>query len=1140
MKLADLDLAEHGPGADEIAARIARFNATAQVRPTRSMVHEVFSANARARPDAPAICGADRTWSYGDVERQSNRIARKLVSLGLERESVVGVLALAPFEFVTALIGILKAGCCYLPLDEETPYPRLRYMLDDTAAPVLIIGKTQARAGNRLQWDCPRLSHLLCLDSDGFTREREGEGLMTVAEAWDHCGREAFDDISGGGWTSSFTGEWLSREVMDAYGDNALLKLRPLLDPRSRVLEIGCASGITMFRLAPLCGHYVGTDLSSELLAFSRREIARRGDTNISLVHLPADQIDQVAESDFDMVVCNSVVQCFVGHNYFRDVTAKAIGKLGRRGVIFCGDVLDAELKDAFVAELEEFKRKSGTTLYRTKTDRSEDLFLARAFFEDLRHDFPEIVDVTFSNMLGDTRSELSDFGFDVLLQVDKDRSGRTGALAPRHKFQHDLSHLPEETHALPERGEPRGLAYVMYTSGTTGRPKGVMVEHHSIVRLVRNTNLISLGPEDCILQTGSIAFDASTLEIWGALLNGGRLVMPPKHSILDPAELKRLIVAHGATSLWLTASLFNQLVTADESIFAGLRYLLVGGERLSPPHINRVRAAHPLLTVINGYGPTESTVIAIFHQITRDYSRDVPLGRPISGTRIAILGSEGELLDTGIIGEICIAGDGLARGYLGDPALTAKKFVHCPALDGERAYRTGDLGSWTADGLVQFMGRLDHQLKIRGFRIEPGEIESKLLAMRGLREVAVICHESGDGEKELVAYWAGDDNVEPAEIRAKLASELPEVMVPAHFVRMEQFPLTHNGKLDRRALPLPAGTRREGAARPHSAPANETEKQMIGIWQAVLGLADVGPEDDFFALGGHSLKVLKLTHLVEKKLGVVLPFSSIFAARTVRALSQRALDCARFGQDALDQPLVTLNVRKGGVPLFAFPPGTGDALGYTELAQRMTLGTFHAFNFIMEATRFRDYANLITRADPQGPYLLFGYSGGGNLAFNVAKELERQGRIVTAIVMLDSGRVLEKFRFPADEPKRLATEFLEAEGVREYVPSAVLRDKTVRMIGRYLDAMSHTPDDGMVNAAIHLVASEDGRDIFVDEGGRVVSSKPAWADVTRGGLTTYRGHGKHAQMLHLPHLEANTAILRDIFASAASLRRAG
>ena len=226
-------------------------------------------------------------------------------------------------------------------------------------------------------------------------------------------------------------------------------------------------------------------------------------------------------------------------------------------------------------------------------------------------------------------------------------------------------------------------------------------------------------------------------------------------------------------------------------------------------------------------------------------------------------------------------------------------------------------------------------------------------------------------------------------------------------------------------------------------------------------------------------------------------------------------------------------------MPLFAFPPGTGDALGYAELAQRMTLGTFHAFNFIMEATRFRDYANLITQADPQGPYLLFGYSGGGNLAFNVAKELERRGRIVTAIVMLNSGRVLEKFRFPADEAKRLATEFVEAEGVREYVPSAVLRDKTVRMIGRYLDEMSRNLDDGMVDAPIHLVTSEDNSDVFIDETGRAVSSKPAWADVTRCGLTTCRGHGNHAQMLHLPHLDANTAILSDIFASAASLRHA-
>jgi acyl-coenzyme A synthetase/AMP-(fatty) acid ligase len=355
------------------------------------------------------------------------------------------------------------------------------------------------------------------------------------------------------------------------------------------------------------------------------------------------------------------------------------------------------------------------------------------------------------------------------------------------------------------------------------------------------------------VLQTGAISFDASTFEIWGALLNGGRLVIPPKLSILDPAELKRLIREHGVTTLWLTTSLFNQLVTADVSVFAGVRALLVGGERLSPRHINQFRAAHPATTVINGYGPTESTTFALCHRITCDYLRDIPLGKPVGNTQVAILDDAGRLLDEGAVGEICIGGDGLARGYLGDAELTGRKFIHHPFADGGRAYRTGDLGCWAADGTIHFLGRLHDQVKIRGFRIEPAEIESRLLAIQGVREAAVVCLDPGCGDKELVAYWAGNHTVDLSLVRSVLASELPDVMVPRHFVQLKRLPLTPRGKLDRRALPAPTGTRdpRRSAGSRQVAPANETEKKMIAIWQEVLKVTDIGADDDFFALGG-------------------------------------------------------------------------------------------------------------------------------------------------------------------------------------------------------------------------------------------------------------------------------------------------
>jgi amino acid adenylation domain-containing protein len=1142
MKLADLELTEQGADPAEIAARIARFNATGTDYPRQASVHELFSLQALAQPDAAAVGGPDRKWSFGEVEHQSNRIARLLVSIGLQRESVVGVLTRLPFEFITALLGILKAGCAYLPFDEETPYARLRHMLTDAAAPALILGKAKTRVGNRLLWDCPGLGSLICLDSHDFTAECEAERRMVTVEMWDHFGREAFDDISAGGWTSSFTGQWLSREVMDGYGDNALVKLRPFLDRRSRVLEIGCASGITMFRLAPLCGHYVGTDLSPAILAFAEREIERRGVGNISLVNLPADRIDELAEGDFDLIVCNSVAQSFVGHNYFLEVLRKAIRKLGRNGMIFFGNAWDQERKDAFVAELQDFKRRLGTAEYRTKTDRSEELFLSRAFFTDLRHTFPGIADVRFSTMLGEARSELSDFGYDVLLLIDKDAPCRSDALPPRSKAQYDLSHLPQQAGQLPELSGPRGLANVIYTSGTTGNPKGVLIEHRSIVRLVRNTNYIALGPDDCILQTGALSFDASTFEIWGALLNGGRLIIPPKWSILDQAEFERLIADHGVTTLWLTASLFNQLVAADLSIFAGLHQVIVGGERLSPPHIRQFRSAYPAIALINGYGPTESTTFAICHRITSDYLRDIPLGKPISNTQVAILNDAGTLLDVGAVGEICIGGDGLARGYLGDPELTARKFIqHSFAAEG-RAYRTGDLGSWAADGTIQFLGRLDDQVKIRGFRVEPSEIEFRLLAISGVREVAVIGHEAGNGETELIAYWTGDDTVNPAFIRSTLAAELPDVMVPRHLIQLERLPLNSSGKLDRRALPSPTGihdTNRPDLRNAPAGPASDTEKQMIAIWQEVLETSDIGIDDDFFALGGHSLKALKLAHLIQRDMGVAMPFSAVFSAQTVRSLAQRALDCARYGEHALDQPYVTFNVANGRLPLFAFPPGTGDALGYLELAGRLEFCIFHAFNFIDAESRVRDYADRIISVDPDGPHILFGYSAGGNMAFRVTKELERRGRTVAAIVMLDSGRVLETFGFPDEEIARLAADFLDAEEVREYVRNTVLRDKATRTIHRYVNALSQTRDDGSVDAELHLVVAEDSENTFTDQRGITISTKSGWADVTRRGLKTYRGSGSHAHLLNNPNLDANAALLREILRKLAC-RRAG
>jgi len=1126
MKLGDFNLMDDADALGVLRARIEGFNRTATAYPRNSTVHAQFAERAAVTPDAIAVIDGAQTHTYAEVAHQANRVAHLLISHGLAPEEFVGVMVERTFDLVTALLGILQAGGAYLPLDPELPTARTEFMLRDTRARFLIGVRKHIRVLNRLQWDCADLAVLLCPDSHDVHGESEGIGEFMRQEVWDYVGKGIFDDISGGGWRSSFTGEWLSREVMDEYGDNALKKLAPRVTSTTRVLEVGCASGITMFRLAPRVAYYHGTDLSAEILRWSRGEIERRGLQNIQLEHLPAHELRRVTERNFAVVVINSVMQCFSGLNYLRSVLRQAIDLMADDGLIFLGNIWDQDLKAQFVRELEAFQRTSAGRGYRTKVDRSEDLFIARAFWHDLQSEWPEIAEIEFSTMLGQAESELSRFGYDAVLRIAK-KSPRSVASRPRAKTQCDARAIESApTTSVPERTGPSGLAYAIYTSGTTGRPKGVLVEHRAILRLVLNTNYVRLGAADRILMTGALSFDASTFEIWGALLNGGAFCRPPERAVLDAAAMKALITQHGITTLWLTSSLCNQLADEDITLFAGLSTLLTGGEKLSAPHINRIRAAHPALTVVNGYGPTENTTFTCCHVIEQAYPQDIPIGRPIANTQVHILDAALALVPPGAAGEIFTGGDGLARGYLNDPALTQEKFIAHPFQPGARLYRTGDLGRWRDDGVVEYLGRKDHQVKIRGFRIEPGEIEARLAAHEAVKSAVVLARDLGDGALTLVAYVAGDPAITSEGLRAFLAHLLPDYMVPARFIRLDALPLTANGKVDRRALPAPET---DGAdSRAHVAPATDTERALVAIWEDVLGRRGIGVTDNFFAAGGHSLKVTKLVALIRQRLSVELPLTAVFKAATVREQARVVVDAARFGVKGIDEPIVKLNDGTGPA-IFGFPPGTGDALGYVQLAEHLRSYAVHGFNFIEAESRIADYADLVQRLDPRGPYVFFGYSAGGNLAYHVAGELERRGARVAGIAMIDSGQVKLPIVFPSGEAERVASEFLSHESLQQYLKTPVLREKATRVIHRYYDHMGRTVDHHVVGAEIYGIYAADSGD-HLDEDGRLIVSRHGWADVTRGRYTSEEGAGDHNHMLTPPHLVTNAAYLRAFF----------
>jgi fengycin family lipopeptide synthetase E len=679
-------------------------------------------------------------------------------------------------------------------------------------------------------------------------------------------------------------------------------------------------------------------------------------------------------------------------------------------------------------------------------------------------------------------------------------------------------------------RCQPVSLAYVMYTSGTTGRPKGVMIEHRSVLRLVLGTDYISLSPRHRILQTGSLSFDASTFEIWGPLLNGGAVCLAPRDSVLDSRLLRRLVSFHGITTLFLTTALFNAFAAEDLDVFAELECVLSGGEKVSPYHFNRVHKAHARLQLKHVYGPTENTTFTTWHDVNQEYERDIPIGRPIANSSVYILDADLDPVDVGVVGELWIGGDGLARGYLNDPVLTAEKFMPHPLAGDGRLYRTGDMGCWRPDGRIEFIGRSDDQVKVRGFRIDPTEIVEALLQHPAVAEALVLPRTTGQ-EVELAAFFTARDNLGAEALRTHLRGLLPDYMVPASLMRLDKLPLNSNGKVDRDALPAAGASARQTTT--PSRPIMETEQLLLEIWQQVLARQDIDLDDDFFALGGHSLRAIKLNALIHTKVGLVLPLTQVFEYPTIRMLAQCILDTTQYGTEAIDQPMVLLNGQKTDPPIFAFPPGTGDALGYGELAEWLRPFAFYAFNFIEAETRFKDYADLIMSVAPEGPYTLFGYSGGGNLAFHTAQELERRGQRADNIIMLDSARFLQRIRFPEGEARRLALSFVGDAGTRRYIDSPVLRDKVTRLIERYYTFFSDNEDRGTVDANIHVIASENSEDAYRDEAGEIICSQIAWREATRRAFVTWPGHGGHNYMLHREHIEQNVALLRAILNEA-------
>ncbi|MBC7864495.1 MAG: amino acid adenylation domain-containing protein, partial [Bacteroidia bacterium] len=502
-------------------------------------IHVLFDRQCQATPLQIAITDNFESLSYAELNERSNRIANFLINeTGITKGACVGILQDRSCAMMVSVLGVLKAGGVYVPLESSYPEERLLYMLTDAGVKILLVEKRLIESGNRLQWRCSNIEYLVCADSENIYHEQSAaKSALMGSELWDHVGEKATDQIMGGGWMSSYTGDYLTEKEMKEYSHNACSKLEPFLFKEMKVLEIGCSSGLTMFEIAPKVSEYIGTDLSSAILANTQQMLEQKGHRNISLHCMPAHETDQLDIENIDLVIINSVVQCFNGHNYFRDVITKVLRKMKPTGIIFLGDIMDEDKRELLIRDMEEFRQNNTGKSYRTKTDWSAELFLSKTFIKDLVAENAGIVDVTFTDKIHTIENELTRYRFDAVLKIDKTATAKQ---LPKQKKQKDLRQIFSHSASVPASSvTTTDAAYIIYTSGSTGNPKGVIVKHKGVINLC-NWHQVNFKIEssDRTSVYAGVGFDASVWETFPYLLKGAQLCVIPDDIRLNVQEI--------------------------------------------------------------------------------------------------------------------------------------------------------------------------------------------------------------------------------------------------------------------------------------------------------------------------------------------------------------------------------------------------------------------------------------------------------------------------------------------------------------------------------------------------------------------------------------------------------------------------
>lgn len=970
-----------------------------------------FSAMARQRADQPALADVAGSMSFAELDACSGAIARFILARGFAPETPVGVMCSRSRWFIAAALGIWRAGAVYVPLDPGLPLKRRQQMLENCAAPLLITDPAQAGDAQRLQYACPALAELLCPDVEYFDDAIENPGELMSQELWNHVTADAAD----GSWKSYFDGQPIGAELLGALADNLLKKTADALpDGQGRVLDIGSGAGVVARALMSRCTHYAAVDLS-------RRELDRLETlAQTSGIPLEAHQMEAIdihlLAGGYDLITLNSVTENFPGYNYLRRVLDHALAGLKDGGTLFLGGVWDLAKKPQFLDDLRQYAEGQMGAAGLVRLEASQELFVPQAFFSDWAAHCAGAVQIEFSHPEIASR-ELADYRFDVRIR----KAGAQSAPKADSLSRHGAAALRQAPAASMAHCAPGSAAYIIYTSGTTGMPKGVVIEHGSLLNLA-NALLATIyaprwadAPARAALLA-SFSFDASLQQIAASLLGGHALHVVSDELRKDPAALHSFLEACHIDVCDGTPSLFSLLTDywLDHGQSTSVSTFILGGEALRGDHLARFFscAAHRAASIFNAYGPTECCVDATLHRFDianyRDYVAP-PIGRPLPNTDISVRGRNGEALPPGIPGELWIRGAGVARGYHGDHELTATRFV---TAEGCRWYRTGDIGRCQHDGVLFYVGREDQQVKVGGYRVEIGEIEAVLNRCPLIRQAVVRADDfGGNGVRTLAAYFVAAGEADPSRIRAYLANHLPAYAIPSHFVELDTLPVTSSGKVDRMSLPSPIQAAAQDA-RTRRAPAGEIEEKLATIWAQLLGRPIDDADADFFEQGGHSVLGIRLISLIEKNFGQRLSLTRLFKSPTIAALAEALTE--ETAASTAYTPVIPLETQGNGAPIFLFHPVGGSVFCYRTLA-KMLAGEHPIY--AVEAPGFstdwpqmpsveemaKSYLDAILRQTQKREIIFGGWSFGGLVAFEAARQFRAKGGRVGGLILIDT-----------------------------------------------------------------------------------------------------------------------------------------